>query len=242
MHLNLEKRPANPRIIVGFPGFGLVGTIATKFLIEHLDVEHIGSIESDHLLPLAAIHKSKLIGPLDIFFNKKYNLVIIQTLSELNGTEWKLGEVLHDLAEDLKAKEIIILEGVPTTEKKKTYSLYYYSTNKNFEKLGLQPVQEAVMMGVTATLLLRCKNIPISALLSESQSNIPDSEAAARIIQALDKYLGMNIDFKPLIATAKKFESMLKGLTSKLKEQQLTQAASNPPKYITEKTDLDYLG
>ena len=242
MHLNLEKRPNNPRIIVGFPGFGLVGTIATKFLIEHLDVEHIGSIESDHLLPLAAIHKSKLIGPLDIFFNKKYNLVIIQTLSELNGTEWKLGEVLQDLAEDLKAKEIIILEGVPTTQKKKTYGLYYYSANKNFEKLGLQPVQEAVMMGVTATLLLRCKNVPISALLSESQSNIPDSEAAARIIQVLDKYLGMNIDFKPLLAAAKKFEGMLKGLTSKLKEQQIVQAASNPPNYITEKTDLDYLG
>ena len=47
MHLNLEKRPAGPKIIVGFPGFGLVGTIATKFLLEHLDTDHIGSIESD---------------------------------------------------------------------------------------------------------------------------------------------------------------------------------------------------
>ena len=61
MHLNLQKRPQKPTIIVGFPGFGLVGTIATKFLLEHLDTEHIGSVESDHLLPLAAIHKSKLI-------------------------------------------------------------------------------------------------------------------------------------------------------------------------------------
>ncbi len=242
MHLNLEKRPSNPRMIVGFPGFGLVGTIATKFLIENLDVEHIGSIESDRLLPLAAIHKSKLIGPLDIFYNKKYNLVVIQTLSELNGTEWKLGDMLHDLAEDLKAKEVIILEGVPTTKKKNDYGLYYYSTNKSFEKMGLKPVQEAVMMGVTATLLLRCKDIPISALLSESQSNIPDSEAAARIIKALDQYLGMNLDYKPLLAAAKKFEGMLKGMMSKLKEQQMTQAAANPPKYTTEKSDLDYLG
>lgn len=242
MHLNLKKRPVSPKIIVGFPGFGLVGTIATKFLIEHLDVETIGSIESDHLLPLAAVHKSKLIGPIEIFYNKKYNLVVVQTLSELNGTEWKIGSILQSLAEKLKAKEVIILEGVPTTKKKKDYGLYYYSENKNFEKIGLKPVQEAVMMGVTATLLLRCKNIPVSALLSESQSNIPDSEAAARIIKTLDQYLGMQLDYKPLLAAAKKFEGMLKGMMSKLKEQKMTQTEARPPKYTTEKSDLDYLG
>lgn len=241
MQLILEKRPSNPRIIVGFPGFGLVGTIATKFLIEHLDVENIGTIESDKLLPLAAIHKAQLLGPLDLFYNKKYNLVIIQTLSELNGTEWKLGEIIQDLADDLKAKEVIILEGVPTTQKKKEYGLYYFSKTKNFDKLGLKPVQEAVMMGVTATLLLRCKNVPITALLSESQSNMPDSEAAARIIGALDKYIGMDLDCKPLLEAAKKFEGMLKGLTQKLKDQQITQGKTMPD-YKTEKTDLDYLG
>ena len=241
MNLNLEKRPANPKIIVGFPGFGLVGTIATKFLLEHLDTEHIGSIESDKLLPLAAIHKSKLIGPIDLFFNKKYNLVIVQTLSEINGSEWKLSEILQDLAEDLKAKEVIILEGIPTTKKKKDYGLFYYSKNKTFDKLGLKPIQEAVMMGATATLLLRCKNTPVTALLSEGHSNMPDSEAAARIIQILDKYVGMNIDYKPLLDAAKKFENMLKGLMEKMKQQQAMKAGT-PPSYKTEKSDLDYLG
>lgn len=241
MHLNLEKRPLNPRIIVGFPGYGLVGTIATKFLIEHLDIDPIGSIESDKLLPLAAIHKSKLIGPLDIFYNKKYNLVIVQTLSELTGFEWKISEVIQDLAEDLKAKEIIVLEGIPTTQKKKNYDVYYYSESKAFEKLKLKPIQEGVMMGATATLLLRCKTAPISALLAEGHSELPDSEAAARIIKVLDDYLGMNLDFKPLIAAAQKFETMLKTLTSKLKEQQ-PDKFNTPPNYKTEKTDLDYLG
>jgi len=240
MHLNLEKRPAGPKIIVGFPGFGLVGTIATKFLLEHLDTDHIGSIESDKLLPLAAIHKSKLIGPLDIFFNKKYNLVIVQTLSEINGFEWKVSEILQELAENLKAKEIIILEGIPTTKKKKDYGLFYFSNkNKEFEKIGIKPIQEAVMMGATATLLLRCKKTPVSALLAEGHSNMPDSEAAARLIQALDKYLGMDINTKPLLEAAKKFETMLKGMMEKMKTQQ---GAQQPPPYKTEASDLDYLG
>jgi uncharacterized protein len=239
MRLNLKKRPANTKIIVGFPGFGLVGTIATKFLLEHLDTERIGSIESDKLLPLAAIHKSQLIGPIDIFFNKKHNLVIVQTLSEINGSEWPLSEILQDLTKEVKAKEVIILEGVPTTKKKKNYELYFYSKSKEYEKIGLKPIQEAVMMGATATLLLRCKNTPVSVLLSESHSNMPDSEAAARIIKALDSYLGMDIDYKPLLKAAKKFESMLRTLTEKVKKQQQGQ---QPPEYKTEKADLDYLG
>ena len=242
MNLNLEKRPANPKIIVGFPGFGLVGTIATKFLLEHLETEHIGSIESDTLQPLAAIHKAKLIGPIDLFFNKKYNLVIVQTLSEITGSEWKVSEIIQDLAETLKSKEVIILEGVPTTKKKKDYGLFYYSKNKDFEKLGLKPIQEAVMMGGTATLLLRCKNTPVTALLSEGHSNMPDSEAAARIISTLDKYIGMDINTKPLLDAAKKFESMLKGLMEKMKLQQGAQQQGTPPAYKTEKSDLDYLG
>ncbi|MBU2639531.1 MAG: PAC2 family protein, partial [Nanoarchaeota archaeon] len=217
MHLNLEKKPlGSPKIIVGFPGFGLVGTIATKFLLEHLEVEHIGCIESDRLLPLAAIHKTKLIGPLDFFYNKKYNLVIVQTLSEITGFEWKISEMIQDLAEGVKAKEVIILEGIPTTKKKKDYEIYYYSENKNFEKLGIKPIQEGVMMGATATLLLRCKSVPISALLAEGHSNMPDSEAAARVIKVLDQYIGMQLDYKPLLEAAKKFESMLKGLMSKM--------------------------
>ena len=243
MHLNLEKRPANPKIIVGFPGFGLVGTIATKFLLEHLETDHIGSVESDRLLPLAAIHKSKLIGPLDIFYNKKYNLVIVQSLSEINGFEWKVSEILQELAETLKAKEVIILEGVPTTKKKKDYGLYYFSNkNKEFSKIGIEPIQEAVMMGGTATLLLRCKKTPVSALLAEGHSQMPDSEAAARIIEALDKSLGMNLNPKPLIQAAKKFETMLKGLMDKMKVQQGLQGQQQPPPYKTEKADLDYLG
>jgi len=41
--LNLTKNPKGVTIIEGFPGFGLVGTIATGFLIEHLKCEKIGT-------------------------------------------------------------------------------------------------------------------------------------------------------------------------------------------------------
>jgi len=243
MKIHLHEKPQNVKLVLGFPGFGLVGTIATKFLIEHLDVKKIGEIESSKLLPLAAIHKNKLIGPLDLFYNKKYNLVIMQALSELAGSEWKMTEIVEELARTLNVKEIIILEGLPSDNTKDNakgnLKTYFYSSNnaKAGDKLGLPMLQEGVMMGVTATVMLRLEDTPISVILAESPSKFPDSEAAARTIQALDKYWNMDIDYKPLMKAAKNFEVMLKELMEKVKTQQATSPAvqgRNP--------DLEYIG
>ena len=44
MKIELSKKPKNCTLIEGFPGFGLVGTIATEYLLEHLQTEKIGKI------------------------------------------------------------------------------------------------------------------------------------------------------------------------------------------------------
>ena len=93
-------------------------------------------------------------------------------------------------------------------------------------------------MGVTATLLLKAKKtVPVSCIFAESKSQLPDTEAAAEIIKVLDTYLGMNIDFKPLVDTARKFEVKLKEMMGKQK-----QVSQGFPGYKEEKNDLDYLG
>ncbi len=235
MRLELDKKPEGVKIVVGFPGFGLIGTIATKFLIEHLDVEHIGRIESNKLMPVAAVHKSILVGPLDIFYDKQYNLVIIQALSDLAGQEWNVADMIEDLCEDLKAKELIILEGVPS-QTQKNMKTYYYCSGKNsaIENLKIDPLKEGIMMGATATLLLRLKGeIPFLGIFAEGHSQLPDSEAAARTIKVLDQYLGLKVDYKPLMVAAKKFEDMMKQMVAK---------KSKMVPYKTEKSDLDYLG
>ena len=238
MKLTLTKKPTKSTIIVGFPGFGLIGTIATKFLIEHLDCERIGCIESDKFLPLAAIHKEHLIGPLEIFYNKKYNLVILQTLSQVGKMEWQISDLLVKMAKDLKAKEMIILEGTQG-EGEGVTKVYGYNSGGNVKKLNLDPLKEGVLMGVTATLLLKAKkNIPVSCIFAEAKSQLPDTEAAAEIIKVLDKYIGMDVNFKPLLETAKRFESKLKDMMAK--QSKVSQEGF--PGYKEEKGDTDYLG
>ena len=107
MRIELKKKPQNPVILEGFPGFGLVGTIVTEFLLEHLKCEQIGEFIYDDLPAMAAIHKGKLVNPMAVHYNKKYNLIILQTILNPKGKEWEIASAIIDMANNLKAKKII---------------------------------------------------------------------------------------------------------------------------------------
>ena len=126
MKLVLTKKPKNVTIIEGFPGFGLIGTIAIEFLMDHLETEKIGIIEMDEVPAMIAIHQNKVIEPVSLHYNKEYNLVLVHAINIGKNTGWKLSEVVEQLAQELSAKEIVSLEGVgsPNPGNK----IFYYST------------------------------------------------------------------------------------------------------------------
>ncbi len=208
----LTKKPTGVKIITGFPSIGLVATIATKFLTDHLEVEVIGHLISEKILPLTAIHKGKVVDPLTLYYNKKHNVVILQSLTEVAGLEWEIADAILKLAKELNAKEIIVLESIPSV--KEEINLFSISKNKI---AGTEVLKEGIIMGLTATLLLKSTE-NISCIFAETHSNLPDSEAAAKVVEVLDNYLKMPIDYKPLLEQAKKFESSLKQYIEKSKE------------------------
>ena len=70
-------------------------------------------------------------------------------------------------------------------------------------------------MGVTGALLLNVEKIPLNCIFAETHTDLPDSKAAARIIKALDDYLGLKVNIAPLFKQAEMFEEKLKGLLQK---------------------------
>ena len=236
MDVKLWKKPKNCTIIEGFPGFGLVGTIASEFLIEHLKTEQIGKIVFNQIPALVAIHEDKVVEPFGIFYNEKYNLLIIHAISAAPKHEWDFAETIARIALELSAEEIISLEGVGATEDSEGCRVFYYASDeksaKALEKLDVKPLKEGIIMGVTGALLLRAEKTPMCCLFAETHSNLPDSKAAAKIIEVLDKYIGMELDTKPLLQQAEKFEEKVKMIMQKSQEAQ----------EISDKKKLSYLG
>lgn len=236
MQIKLWKKPKNPIIIEGFPGFGLVGTIASEFLIDHLKTEMIGKVIFEDAPPVVAIHQNKVVEPMGIFYCKRYNIVILHVITTSSGFEWKLADVLVDLAKELNAKEIISLEGVGSSGIKAASNSFYYTNEENKRKvldnIGLKPLKEGIIMGVTGALMLKVDGRSLCCLFADTASNLPDSKAAAKVIEALDRYLGLEVDPKPLMAQAAQFEDKLKSILG----------SSQKAQEISEKKKLSYVG
>jgi len=234
MELVLYKKPKNPIIIEGFPGFGFVGAISSQFLVEHLNAKPIGFIYSNEISPLVAIHKNELVRPLTIYYSEKHNIVILNALTPVNGFEWKIAKIIEDLYKTLKAKEVICLEGVNALVPNNQSQAYYQTTNtksqKKLDKLGLKQLGEGVILGVTGAVVL--KNMPVSCIFAEAQMGLPDSRAAAKVIEVLDGYLGLKVDYKPLLKKAQEMEGKIKDIIGKTREAQ----------DMKDKKELDYFG
>ncbi|KHO45720.1 MAG: hypothetical protein QS98_C0008G0024 [archaeon GW2011_AR3] len=219
----LFKKPQNPKIITGFPGFGLVGTIATEFLIEHLQTESIGKMWLEEGPAVVAVHNEKIIDPIGIFYNQKHNIMVVHGLSAGQGMEWALADEIMRLADEVDASELIPLEGVASVQANDNPQVFFHATHDDkkakFTQIGLQPMQEGIIMGVTSALMVKLDK-PLSSLFVESHADLPDSKAAARLVAALDKYLSLGVDEKPLLETAEKFEQKLKGLLEKSRTAQ----------------------
>lgn len=230
-----EKIDKGATIIEGFPGIGLIGTIATEFLIEHLNAKFIGNFEYDEFPATAAVHKGKLVHPMGIYYNKKYNLVILHTILASNNLEWKIAKAILNLSNTIKASQIICLEGVASAQVLKTTNMYYFTTDKNHAKkmdeLKIIPLVESIIVGVTSALLLKNEKNTITCIFAQTSSAMPDSKSAAKVIEVLDKFVGLDVDYKPLLKQAQLFETKLKSLLNAQQKQM-----------PDEKTQMSYVG
>lgn len=245
-----SKKPKDPIVLVGFPGFGLVGVIATEFLIDHLKTKEIGKYWFEDLPATIAIHDGEVINPVSVFYDEQHNIVVIHSISGANGIEWKAADLILRIARDFNAKEIICLEGVGSAkmsemldgemttttlgessgELSSKVGAFFHSTSqankKKLKETGTEQLKESIVMGPSAAIILK-SDIPVTTIFAETSTNLPDSKAAAKIVEILDKYLNLDIDFKPLLEMAKKFENKLKKIMEQSKEIQTQQEQKN---------------
>ena len=223
LELQLKSRPKNPIIIEGFPGLGFVATIAMEYLLDHLKMHPIGRVWSPKFTPMALIHNKRIVQPIEIFHNDKHNLVVTEAVSGVGGLEWELAEAIISLYKKTNAKEIISIEGISGPVERKVPQVYYFTNQpekkKILEKIGLKEIAEGVIFGVSGALMVKLpKDVKVTALFVETHSDLPDSKAAAKLIQVLDQYLGLKIDYKPLLKRAAGFEEKLKELIGQTKD------------------------
>ena len=225
-------------IILGFAGMGLIGPIITNTLVEQItDIKEIGFITSDLLPPISVFYDGVLKHPFRLYYSPQHNLII-----GTSEVPFQLTSAYNDLArticnwalsEDVKAKEIVVFQGILKQGMIDDFPVYYAteeSLNEIFEKLNLEKFERGIIMGPEATIINEALTNKLNAIaLFTNVYQVPTPEGAAAIIEVLNQIYNLNIETSKLIEQGKEIKSKMLELaqkTQQFQQQQLPQSGS----------------
>lgn len=205
-------------VLMGFPGSGLVGSIALQYIVDQMEFEQIGSMNSKYFPPLAMMNKGVINVPVRLY-EKNDLSVIVADIPIHPMICYEVANGIMDWLEPFKVKEVVTIAGIITNEpEKRVFGVA--STDK-----ALPRIQESTIIlpigsisGIASSILTECKIRDIAAfgLLGET-INAPDPRASAATIEVLKKMYGLDLDVQPLIEQAEEIESTMQKLAEQVK-------------------------
>jgi len=209
----------SPLIFAGFVGAGLVGPIAIGHMIEKLEMKEIGYMRSKHLPPSTVFMKGRLRHPFRFYANKEGTVcaVICEITLRIEGVYTIVGAIL-DWAKEKGSNEIIILEGVASNEHdQKAYCAAEEDLCRVMADKDINIIPHGFITGIPGGILNECliREIQGVALLVKANKLLPDPEAAATLIEAVNRMYEMQIDVSDLKKEKEKIGADLEELSQK---------------------------
>ncbi|MEM2547205.1 MAG: proteasome assembly chaperone family protein [Candidatus Bathyarchaeia archaeon] len=225
----------NPILIEGLPGLGLVGKIATRYLIKQLKAQKLAYLYSPHFPYFVLVSKKGSVRLLrgTFYFWKNNNgendLILFTGDSQAQTIEgqYEISNSILDFAQKHNVKLVITIGGYRVeTDKPKVVAA---ATSQTLLNRALQANAVISPMGSpivgTAGLILGLapfRKIEALCLLGETRGYLPDPKAAKSVLEVLLKILGINVDLAGLDAEIAKAESMVARLR-KIEEKRMLQ-------------------
>ncbi len=211
----------NPIIVEGFPGIGLVGNIASQHLIDELEMEYIGSVESKYFPPIAVLFNGIINMPVRIYEGKEHNILTVISDIPIHPTiSYEVSKVLMDWAQSVNVKEIVSIAGIATmSSEEKVFGAATNDDMLNRIKDYVEIFQVGTISGISGSVMTECfmRNVPAMSLLGETNSPNPDPRAAASVINVLNKIYDLPIDTDNLMEQAEQIEIELQKLAEQVK-------------------------
>jgi len=217
-------------VLMGFPGSGLVGSIALQYMVDQLEFTQIGSMNSKYFPPLAMMNRGVINIPVRVF--EKGNLAAIVADIPIHPSIcYEVANGIMEWLMPFNIREVVTIAGIITNETEKR--VFGVATSEE----ALPRIQESAIIlpigsisGIASSFLIECRirNIDAFGLLGET-INAPDPRASAAIIGVLNKMYGLELDVQPLLEQADEIESTMHKLAEQVqnaealpkKEQQL---------------------
>ncbi len=209
----------NPIIFAGFVGAGLVGPISIGHMIEKLQMNVIGYMRSKYLPPSTVFLRGRLRHPFRFYSNKEGTVcaIICEITLRMEGLYAIVAAVL-DWAKEKGSNEIIIVDGVASNEHdNKVYCAAEEDLCRIMAEKDIDMIPQGFITGIPGGILNECliREIQGVALLVKANKIIADPEAAATLLEAINRMYEMQIDTKSLNEEKERIGSELEELSQK---------------------------
>lgn len=219
----IKKRELkSPVIFAGFVGAGLVGPVAINHIIEKLGMDEIAVMRSKYLPPSTVFMRGRLRHPFRFYANKEGTVcaIICEITLRMDGLYSLVASIL-DWAATKGSKEIVILDGVAGVEHDdKAYCAAEEDLIRTMADKDISMIPQGFITGIPGGILNEClvREIQGITLLAKANKIAPDSEAAATLIEALNRFYDMDIDTKDLQDEKDRIHSEFSELSQKYVE------------------------
>jgi uncharacterized protein (TIGR00162 family) len=202
----------NPILVEGFPGLGMVGSIATKYLVKQLKAQKLAVLHSPHFPYHVVVDKKGgarlLRGEFYYWKNETgendFILLTGDSQSQTIEGQFEVANSILDFAEKKNVKTVITIGGY-RNEVEGTPNVVAVSTNPVLLKKALDAKAVSSEAGTpivgTAGLLLglaKFRKMDAVCLLGETRGYLPDPKTAKTVIEVLQGLLEVKVDLTGL--------------------------------------------
>ena len=212
----------SPIIFAGFVGAGLVGPVAINHIITELNMVEIAVMRSKYLPPSTVFMKGRLRHPFRFYANKGGTIcaIICEITLRMEGLYSLVASIL-DWAAQKGSKEIVILDGVASTEHDgKAYCAAEEDLVRTMADKDISMIPQGFITGIPGGILNEClvREIQGLTLLAKANKELPDSAAAATLIEALNRFYHMKMDTTELHKEKERIQLEFSELSQKYAE------------------------
>jgi len=218
---NVELK--NPILIEGFPGLGMVGSIATKYLVKQLKAKKFAVLYSPHFPYHVIVNKkgsARLLRGEFYFWKNKtgendFIFLVGDSQPQTIEGQFEVANSILDFLEKKKVKTIVTIggyrnevEGAPNVVAVSTSSVLF---EKALKAKALSSEAGTPIVG-TAGLLLglaKFRKMDAVCLLGETRGYLPDPKTAKSVIDVLQNLIDITVDLKGLDEEIKRSKEIL---------------------------------
>ena len=248
-------------VIDGFPSVGLVSSIVANYLIDTLQMEQIGIVESPAFPTVSLVRNGLPQHPVRIYAGRppadragRGADKIVAFVSEFHPAPpviYPLAIAILDWVQEQRCSLLVSPEGLVADADPRARSagkpprpgdvkVYGIASTTKARDLYIDPntlpFTEGVITGIAGVLLNegRRRGFDVLTFLAESQTDYPDARAAAKVIETINRILLRTpLDAVPLYAEAERIERQLLTIQRRAAERSRPEGAapSSQPMY-----------